>query len=142
MPQLNAPAIFVHNARTLILSTLLGIISFGTMTILLLMLPVGIVGFLGAEVASAGTNPFLFLAVFVMPHGIFELPAAVLATAFGLRAGASFISGTCHGEAGGFVPALADWFKVFVLLTLPLLLFAAIVEAQITPRLVALVFGG
>ncbi len=142
MPQINTPAIFIHNARTLILSMILGIVSFGTATLMLLMVPVGIVGFLAAELASAGTNPILFLGAFVLPHGIFEIPAAILATAFGLRVGTSIISGARRGEGGGFIKALADWLKVFVLIVVPLLLIGAFVEANITPRIVTLFFGG
>lgn len=141
MPQINTPAIFVHNARTLIVSTLLGLVSFGAAPVMLLMAPVGIVGFLTAELAHTGTNPFLFLLAFILPHGIFELPAAVLATAFGLRAGASIISGARRGGSGGFLHALADWVKVFVVLVLPLLLVGAFVEANITPQIVTYFFA-
>lgn len=141
MPQLNTPSIFMHNARSLILSTVLGIASFGTLALMLLMVPVGIVGFLAAELAQTGTNPIVFLTAFILPHGIFELPAAILATAFGLRVGATIISGGKRGEGGGFIAALADWVKVFVILVLPLLLVAAVVEVYITPQIVTLFFA-
>lgn len=140
MPQLNTPAIFIHNARTLLISAALGVASFGTLALLLLMVPVGVVGFLGAELAHAGTNPLLFLAAFILPHGIFEMPAAALATALALRAGATIISGN-NRELGGLVAALADWIKVFVFVVLPLLLIAAVIEANVTPRIVVLIFG-
>lgn len=141
LPQVNTPAIFLHNARTLILSALLGVVSFGTLALLLMMLPVGIVGFLAAELGRAGTNPFLFITAFILPHGIFELPAATLATAFALRAGATIISGSGREEAGGILVALADWIKIFVIVVLPLLLLAAFVEANITPHVVTFFFG-
>lgn len=141
LPQINTPSILIQNARTLILSAILGIVSFGTAAVLLLMVPVGITGFLAAELARTGTNPILFLLAFIVPHGIFELPAAVLATGFALRIGASVISGTRRGQRSGFINALADWVKVFVLVVLPLLLIAAFVEANLTPRIVTLVFG-
>jgi uncharacterized membrane protein SpoIIM required for sporulation/ABC-type transport system involved in multi-copper enzyme maturation permease subunit len=142
LPQINTPAIFFHNARSLVLAVLLGLLSFGAAALMLLMVPVGVVGFLTAEVAGAGMDPVVFLAAFILPHGIFELPAATLATAFALRAGASIISGGKRDEQGGLIHALADWIKVFVLIVLPLLLVAAFVEANITPRIVALFFGG
>jgi uncharacterized membrane protein SpoIIM required for sporulation len=56
--------------------------------------------------------------------------------------GASIITGGGRGEKGGFVHAVADWIKIFVLVVLPLLLVAAFVEANITPRIVTLLFGG
>ncbi len=141
MPQINPPAIFWHNTRSLILSSILGIVSFGTLALMLLMVPVGIVGFLAAELGGAGTNPLLFLAAFILPHGIFELPAALLATAFALRVGATVISGSAR-SAGGLIGALADWVKIFVIIVLPLLLLAAVIEANVTPRIVTLLFGG
>ncbi len=141
MPQINTPAIFLHNARTLIISTVLGIVTFGTAALMLLMVPVGLVGFLAAELAFTGTNPLLFLVAFILPHGIFEIPAAILATALALRVGASVISGTRRGERGGFIVAIADWAKVFVVVVLPLLLLGAFVESNITPRIVTLFFA-
>lgn len=141
MPQLNTPAIFFHNVRTLVLSALLGAFSFGALALMLLMVPVGIVGFLAAELGRAGTNPLLFLVAFILPHGIFELPAAALATAFAFRLGATLISGSHRNDAGGMLVALADWIKIFVIVVLPLLLIAAFVEANITPRIVTLLFG-
>lgn len=142
LPQINTPSIFYHNARTLVLSTLAGIISFGAGALLLLMAPIGVVGFLTSVVASAGTNPLTFFAAFILPHGIFELPAAVIATGLALRLGATVISGARRGANSGFSAALADWIKVFVIVVLPLLLIAAFVESNLTPRVVTFFFGG
>jgi uncharacterized membrane protein SpoIIM required for sporulation/ABC-type transport system involved in multi-copper enzyme maturation permease subunit len=142
MPQINTPAIFLHNARTLALAAMLGVVSFGTLALLLLMAPIGLVGFLASEVAGAGTNPILFLVAFILPHGIFEIPAAILATGLALRAGATMISGARRGANAGLTGALADWVKVFIVVVLPLLLIAAFVEANITPRVVTFFFGG
>ncbi|HZQ10803.1 MAG TPA: stage II sporulation protein M [Anaerolineae bacterium] len=142
LPSLNPPSIFLQNARTLILSALLSIISFGIAALMVLILPVGLVGFIAGEIGQTGTNPALFLGAFILPHGIFELPAVVLATAFGLRIGASVISGNRRSGSEGFIGAVADWIKVFCLLVVPLLLIAAFVEANITPRIVAYFFGG
>lgn len=141
MPQLNMPAIFIHNSRTLILSAVLAVASFGTLTLMMLMIPVGLVGFLTAEVAQAGTNPVLFMSAFILPHGLFELPAAVLATAFGLRIGATIISGSRRGEQGGFIAALGDWIKVFTVVVIPLLFVGALVEVYITPQIVTYFFA-
>lgn len=142
LPQINTPSIFIHNARTLILATLVGVISFGTGALMLLMVPMSIVGFLAAELMRTGTSPLLFLGAFILPHGIFELPAAVLATAFALKIGASIISGGRRGESEGFVGALADWIKVFCFVVIPLLMIAAFVEVNITPRIIQYFFGG
>ena len=141
MPQVNTPAIFIHNARTLIISALLAVASFGTLTLMMLMVPIGLLGFLAAELSHAGTNPALFLTAFILPHGLFELPAAILATAFGLRTGATIISGSRRGENSGFFAAMGDWIKVFVMIVLPLLFLGAVVEVYVTPRIVTYFFA-
>jgi stage II sporulation protein M len=85
----------------------------------------------------------LFLAAFVLPHGLFELPAASVATALAVRLGATFMSprqGVTVGE--GWLWALADFIKVFVALVLPLLVLAAAIEVHVTPSIVVRAFGG
>jgi stage II sporulation protein M len=104
----------------------------------------GIIGFFMYQVAQWGLNPWLFFAAFVLPHGIFELPAAILATAAALRLGAVVIARSTHprvtvGE--GWLAALADFCKVFVFVTLPLLVIAAIVEVNLTLRVVLWAYG-
>ena len=143
LPGLDAGGLFFHNARTLLLEAGLSIFTFGSGALVILMAPLALIGFFTGEVAQAGVNPLLFLAAFILPHGIVEIPAATLAATFALRLGAVVMSPSDSGSAGEhFVQALADWVKVFVFLVVPLLLVAAVVEAHLTPYLVALVFGG
>jgi uncharacterized membrane protein SpoIIM required for sporulation len=102
----------------------------------------GIAGFLAGEVASLGYDPITFLLVFIVPHGLFEVPAAVLGTAFALRLGASIMSpppGVTAGE--NLLHAFADLAKIFVFVVLPLLLVAAAIEAHITPQIVLWFYG-
>ncbi len=142
LPRLNTLGIFRHNVETLILTALLGMFSFGVIALVLLIAPMGIVGFFAQAGMRFGFNPFLFLAAFIAPHGIFELPAALIATAFALRLGASVIApprGVSAGE--NFMRALADWTKIFAFVVVPLLLVAAWVEANVTPQIVIYFFG-
>lgn len=142
LPGLDTLSIFSHNIRALALAALLGLFSFGSLSLLLLLAPMGAVGFIMGEAAVAGNQPLTFLAAFIVPHGLFELPAAVLATAFALRLGASVISPPAGSTAGeNFLHALADLVKVFVFLVLPLLLVAAFVEANITPQIALWLYG-
>ncbi len=142
LPNLDTRAIFSHNVRALLLSTLLGIFSFGSLALLLLLAPIGLVGFLAAQAASFGFDPLTFLAAFILPHGIFELPAAILATAFVLKLGASVIAPPAGVTAGdNLLRALADALKIFLFVVLPLLLVAAWVEANLTPQIVLWVYG-
>lgn len=142
LPRLDTLSIFSHNVRTLLLSTLLGMFSFGSLALILLIAPMGILGFFGAEVAGSGYNPLTFFIAFIAPHGIFELPAAILATAFALRLGASIIAPPAGVTAGeNLLRALADLVKIFIFVVVPLLLIAAWVEATITPQVVLWIYG-
>jgi len=117
-------------------------VSLGVLAVLWLMIPIGLVGFLGGQMAWLGYNPLTFLAAFVLPHGLFEIPAAAIATAFALRLGASVTAlrpGLSVGE--GMVVALADLVKVFIFLVVPLLLIAAFMEANVTPQAVLWAYG-
>ncbi len=138
-PPLEPLPIFLHNARALALGAVGAPLSFGAVPVLLAMLPVGLMGFFAGEVALAGQAPGTFLLAFVAPHGVLELPAAWLAYAFALRAGLAVVSSA--RERGGFLGALADFLRVFVLVVLPLLLCAAWVEARVTPQVVLQVYG-
>ncbi len=137
------PLVWFHNIRALVIATFAGIFSFGVLGALIIMLPLFIIGYLAGAAAAEGMSPFLFLSAFVLPHGILELPALILAGAAILRLGATLITpakGKTIGEA--FLAALADWFKVMLVLVIPLLLGAAAIEVLITPRLALYFLGG
>jgi len=143
LPSLTTSGIFVHNVEVLLLSGLASVISLGVLAILMLMIPIALVGLLAGEVAWLGYSPVAFVATFVLPHGLFEIPAAIIATAFALRIGASVTApreGLTVGE--GLLAAIADFCKVFVFLVVPLLLIAAFVEANLTPQIVLWAYGG
>lgn len=143
LPSLTTRGILGHNVQVLLLAGLAAVISLGVLSILMLMAPLGIVGFFAGQMAWLGYSPLTFLAVFVLPHGLFEIPAALIATAFALRLGASVTApreGLTVGE--GLVASAADFGKVFLFLVIPLLLIAAFVEANITPQLVLWAYGG
>jgi uncharacterized membrane protein SpoIIM required for sporulation len=143
LPAFSTWGILSNNIRSLLLAALLGIFSFGSIAIVLLMAPVVIISFMAVQAAFMGYNPLVFLGVFVLPHGIVELPAAILATAMALRLGASVVSpppGMTVSQ--GWLRALADFIKIFVFVVLPLLALAALLEVHVTPRIVVAVYGG
>lgn len=143
LPGLDTGGIFTHNVRTLFLSMVLAMFSFGTAPLLVLATPSALIGFFTMQMAQGGADWLMFLVAFILPHGIIEIPAAVLATTFSLRLGASLTAGS-EGEPTGerFMQALADWVKVFVFMVVPLLLIAAFLESSLTPRVVLLLYGG
>jgi uncharacterized membrane protein SpoIIM required for sporulation/ABC-type transport system involved in multi-copper enzyme maturation permease subunit len=142
LPSLTTGGILGHNVQALILAGLVAVISLGVLSILLLMVPIALVGFFAGQMAWLGYSPLIFFAAFVLPHGIFEIPAAVIATAFALRLGASVTSlreGLTVGE--GLIAAGADFCKAFVFLVVPLLLISAFVEANLTPEIIVWLYG-
>jgi uncharacterized membrane protein SpoIIM required for sporulation len=79
----------------------------------------------------------------VLPHGVLEVPAAILAGAAILQLGMSFVAlprGRSVGES--WLLAWADWARVWLGLVLPLLALAALVETLVTPRIALMLLGG
>jgi uncharacterized membrane protein SpoIIM required for sporulation len=139
---LGAGWVFFTNLRALGLASLLGTFSLGVLGIVLLMIPLSLTGYFAGQMAFAGISPLLFFAAFILPHGIFEIPAAILEGAAMLRLGACILApppGKTLGE--GWLMALADWVKLSVAVVVPLLMAAALMEALVTPRVIQVVFG-
>jgi uncharacterized membrane protein SpoIIM required for sporulation/ABC-type transport system involved in multi-copper enzyme maturation permease subunit len=138
---LSTSNIFYHNTRSLISAAFLAVFSMGVAAILLLMAPIIVIAYLVMQVGGIGINPWLFLGLFVLPHGIFELPAAIIATAQAMRMGDIILTPPEQGGGvTGIVRELGHFVKIFVALVLPLLLVAAAIEAKITPQLVVRFF--
>jgi uncharacterized membrane protein SpoIIM required for sporulation len=137
------PIVWFHNLRAIALATAMGLLSFGVLALIVMLIPLLLIGYFTATIASAGLSPALFLLAFVVPHGILEIPAIILAGAAILRLGATLAApspGRTMGQA--WLGATADWAKVMVGLVLPLLLGAAFLEVVLTPRVVVWIFGG
>jgi uncharacterized membrane protein SpoIIM required for sporulation/ABC-type transport system involved in multi-copper enzyme maturation permease subunit len=135
--------VLLNNIRTIFLATFAGLLSFGVLALIVMVVPILFIGFFAATSASAGLSPLLFLLAFVLPHGILEIPAIIIAGAAILRLGATIASpapGKTISEA--WLGAAADWAKIMVGLVLPLLLGAAALEVLLTPRIVYWLFGG
>jgi uncharacterized membrane protein SpoIIM required for sporulation/ABC-type transport system involved in multi-copper enzyme maturation permease subunit len=142
LPKFNTAGIFFNNVRAITLAAVLGLFSFGALALILLMIPLALVGFFAVEVGMLGYNPWLFVVAFLLPHGIIEVPAAIIGTAFALRIGVALISPPMGLDVGqGFLLVLANFCKIFVFLVVPLLLVAAFVEANFTPQIVLALYG-
>lgn len=128
-----------QNVRVLLLSMLLGIFSFGIAGVLPILATLGINGYLMGLLAHNGIPWWLYMVAFILPHGIVEIPAALISGAAILRMGAILatpVKGKTIGEV--WLITLAEWAKVMVGLVIPMLLLAAIIEAWITPRIAML----
>jgi uncharacterized membrane protein SpoIIM required for sporulation/ABC-type transport system involved in multi-copper enzyme maturation permease subunit len=139
--QLPAPLLFFYNARTTVVFLLMGLVSFGTLGLTLFMVNFALVGGVLGAANLIGFSPVLTFAVGVLPHGLFELTAVILATAAMLRVGALLVSPETDKSLGEtFLLSLADWFRVFVGMVVPLLAIAAVIEIYLTPVLIKMAF--
>jgi uncharacterized membrane protein SpoIIM required for sporulation/ABC-type transport system involved in multi-copper enzyme maturation permease subunit len=135
--------IWWHNLRAMSIATALGTITLGVAGVLILLLPMGIIGFFSGIASLTGLSPLAVLAAFTMPHGLLEIPAIIISGAAILRVGASFVSpnqGLSIGE--GLVISIADWAKITLALVIPLFLGAAILEVFVSPQLMIRLLGG
>jgi uncharacterized membrane protein SpoIIM required for sporulation/ABC-type transport system involved in multi-copper enzyme maturation permease subunit len=125
-----------QNTRVLILSMLVGFMSFGVVGVMPLMATMAVGGFLMGILSQMGMDVYLMTAGLILPHGIFEIPAAVLATAAVLRAGAILATPDTKRTVGEvWLASLADWLKIMLGVVIPLLIIASAVEIWITPRI-------
>jgi uncharacterized membrane protein SpoIIM required for sporulation/ABC-type transport system involved in multi-copper enzyme maturation permease subunit len=133
-------AIWWQNIRVLILAMLLGLFSFGILGMIPVFATMVAAGYLLALLSANGLPVMAYLA-FIIPHGIIEIPAAILATAAVVQAGAILVTPTPEKTIGEvWLTAIAEWAKIMVGIVIPLLLIGACIEAWITPRIAILFF--
>jgi uncharacterized membrane protein SpoIIM required for sporulation len=135
--------IVLNNVRALALATVVGIFSLGVGAELLLMAPLGTVGYIAGNLMRSGQEVGPILAGMVLPHAIFEIPAAAIAGGAILRLGMALLRPTAEVTLGeNWLSSFADWAKVFLGIVLPLLLLAALTEAFVTPRIAIAMLTG
>jgi uncharacterized membrane protein SpoIIM required for sporulation len=122
------------------LAFILGTFSFGVLGVMPVMATMFAAGYLFGLLTGNGLPVSGYLA-FILPHGIIEIPAAILATAAVVQVGAVLatpIPGKTFGEV--WINALAGWSRVMLGIVIPMLLIGACIEAWITPRIALLFF--
>jgi stage II sporulation protein M len=122
--------IFIHNLLVGLVMGMLAPVTLGVAGGLLTLLNGFVVGYVGGTFAA--WSHFGFFACGVLPHGVFELPALVLSSAFALRLGASVVRPSPQGWLAGVGLALGDYLRG-MLVVVPLFAMAAAVEAYVTP---------
>ncbi len=137
-----APAVTIwwQNVRALIVGLLLGIFSFGILGIMPLFITMAIVGYLYQVMLINGLPAAMIITGLILPHGIVEIPAAIIATAAVISAGAKTATPTATETFGEtWMRSISDWTKVMIGIVIPLLVIAAMLETWLTPR-IALLF--
>lgn len=135
--------ILTNNLRAVAVASVLGVFTFGILGVILLMIPVGLVGFFAGNLNQSGLDAMRYVVALVAPHGVLEIPAAILAGAAILTLGMALISppsGKSLGES--WLKALAEWARVSLGVVVPLLGAAAAVEVFVTPLIAAALLGG
>ena len=130
-----------QNLRVLLLGLPLGFISFGVLGVLPTFASMALTGYLMGILATAGIPVSDFLVGFILPHGIFEIPAAIIASAAILKMGAGMAKpDPVKSVSEVWLQLFATWSKILLGVVIPLLLIAAFMEAWVTPRIALIIF--
>ena len=135
---INAPFLFMNNTRAVTLIFFAGLFSFSVLGVLLYMVNIGLLGGVFALFQLLGLQPWPIFLAGVVPHGVFEIPALMIGSAAMLYIGVTIVTpqtGKSMGEV--ILELLADWTKIFIGIVVPLLAVAALIEAYISPVLLA-----
>ncbi len=127
----SALPIFIHNLQAALSAILYGFIPFLFLPALALGTNSMLLGFVGAHYVNNGQSFLLYLAA-ILPHGIFELPALVLAMACGLFLCSRVTHRIRAGEKGVVRLAIHQILRIILWQILPLLFIAALVETYLT----------
>ncbi len=133
-PPALAVFIFANNLQACIL-LFLGGATFGLLTLFIIAANGIIIG--GIMELVRAERGLLYVTAAVLPHGIFEIPSFIISASLGFILGAAL-----HAEwrGGGDSAATAGGHaRTFLLVVVPLVAIAAIIEAFITPQIIQLV---
>jgi uncharacterized membrane protein SpoIIM required for sporulation len=132
--------IFSNNMRATALLFLGGLVSFSVLGLAAYLANVALVGGVLAVFGLVGFSPGLVFAAGFLPHGAFEIPALMLVSAAVLRIGAVLVTPQAGKSMGQvLLEQLAEGVAILLGAVWPLLAIAAVVEARITPVLLAAV---
>ncbi len=129
-------AIFWQNIRVMLLAFILGVITLGIFGVLPLFASIGIVGYIMSLLGNAGLSVSTYFLGFILPHGIMEIPAAVIATAAIFQIGVILATPDNQQTIGEvWIKSIANWAKVMLGLVIPMMILSAMIEAWVTPEL-------
>ncbi len=122
--------IFTNNLRAMTTMIAMGVLPFVFMPIISIVVNGSMISFVALISWEKGLNIAAFLG-YILPHGIIEIPLLILSCALGfylcLSLTKKIISEVSIKEA------LINIFRTYVLIILPGILVAALIEAYITP---------
>ena len=128
--------ILSNNIRAIGMIFLLGLVSFGVLGVIVYIGNIGLIGAVLAFVKIIGYSPSQIALSGILPHGVFELPAIILTSAAALHIGVMLVTPNSQRSLGEvLIESIADWVKIAIGLTFPLLVIAAVIETWLTPNL-------
>mgnify|MGYP001559694288 CR=1 FL=1 len=119
--------IFINNLKSSFFAIFCGIL-FGIIPFAVLVINGYVLGFV-ANKTIASEGALILWRLF--PHGIFELPAVLISIGIGLRLGMFLFVYKEKNKLREFGKWLIDSLRVFVLIIIPLLVIAAIIEGSL-----------
>ncbi len=136
----SALGIFGNNIRAFVVTACYGFLPFLFLPALSLALNGAILGLFAAFYVNNGQSLLVYLAG-ILPHGVFELPALVLAMSCGLYLCRVITDYVRFNRKGTVKAAVLNIARVLVLNVLPLTAIAAVIEANVTPLILAHFMG-
>ena len=133
--------LLTNNWTAMLIAVIYGFVPFLYLPVFTLAVNSMLIGLMAAWYQSSGFSMGLFLAG-ILPHGIFELPALVIASACGVclcRNMCRLV--TSSPNRVPMVDLLSDLLRVMLLMVLPMTVAAAFLEAYVTPVVMALFMG-
>ncbi len=116
--------IFFNNLQSSFMGIAFGI-AFGIFPVLFAIFNGYLLGFVASMAVEAEGGGVLWR---IFPHGIFELPAVFISLGMGLRIGIEVLQ---HNKFKSFKNYLYEFARVFILIVVPLLIIAAIIEGSL-----------
>lgn len=133
----SALSLLGNNARAMVLGVLYGFIPFLYLPALSLGVNAMLLGLMAAYFTNNGVSLLVYLAG-ILPHGIFELPALVVSLTCGIYLCSRINIYIRRNIKGMMLPAVKNIARTVVVIVLPLLVLAAVVEAYVTPAVMQL----
>ncbi|MEN9936300.1 MAG: hypothetical protein RLZZ387_2879, partial [Chloroflexota bacterium] len=139
------------NSMRVLFSSLLSTFSFGLFAILVPFFAFAGVSYVAGALAGSGGSwaalgagsPLQFLLAYVLPHGVVELPAAILGAALGVRVGAAMMRPPRGFSVGqNLLWSLAQLLKVWLLVLVPMFFAAALIQQLVSTQVVRALYGG
>lgn len=127
--------VFINNSLKGFLNILFGPI-LGIYPLIFIVLNGIVIGFSFAVVAA--TDNLIYAILGMAPHGILEVPAMIICNALGFKLAFTAIK-SIFGQ-NSLRKEIKTSLKIYVNISLPMLLAAAFIEIYITPRIVGVTF--